>query len=438
LPEFLERDPETGLSSMRQALADLHALTGGSAASEESQAFCHGLVIVNILPNAGLLRLSSERSAMLRRDVAWRLTEMLRPQDSLYALEPWEWLALLPRLPSPASVPLAMLKMHRLFLQTTYPQYDGIDLQIRCGSAIAPEHGNDPQHLIQSARIAALNARAENDWSALYHLDMEKRSAHRAHLARKLQEALQQNELQLFLQPQVNLIDQHCIHAEALLRWWNTDEGAWWDPMKVVDLLEEIGMRPHFNQWLFQRAALYLARLAEAGQPIGISINLTANDLLDPEVPDLIEQALSTWRVSPERLTLEITETAAVQEGLEVEDVLFRLRNLQIRLSIDDFGTGHANMSYLQNMPVQEIKVDKRFVRFDDPRNREITRSILELAHKLGLEVVAEGVENEEILDFLQTLSCERLQGFLYSPALDLDTFLTWRQQHESERQNAA
>ena len=422
---------------MRQALADLRALIGGKVSSDDPQASCHGLVIVHILPNAGLLRLPSERASMLRRDVAWRLAGTLRTQDSLYALEPWEWLALLPNLPSPASVPLAMIKIHRLFLQATYPQYDGIELQIRCGSAIAPEHGNDPQHLIQSARIAALNAHMENDWSALYHPDMEQRSARRAHLAQRLQNALQQDELQLFLQPQVNLVDQHCNHAEALLRWWSPDDGKWMDPLQLVDLLEEMGLRPHFNQWLFQRGALYLARLAEAGQPIGISINLTANDLLDPEVPDLIEQALSTWRVSPERLMLEITETAAVQEGREVEDVLLRLRNLKIRLSIDDFGTGHANMSYLQHMPVQEIKVDKRFIQFDDPRNREITRSIMELAHKLGMEVVAEGVETEEILNFLRELSCDRLQGFLYSQALDLDAFLAWRQRHESERQHA-
>ncbi|MDR2165362.1 MAG: EAL domain-containing protein [Zoogloeaceae bacterium] len=433
MPDLPERDPEPGFSHIRQAIVDLAAL------QRKAPSGCHGLVIVTLPANAGLLRLSAEYAETLHRDIAWRLAGVLRARDQLYTLSPWEWLAILPSLPSPAAVSLAMLKMHRVFLQSAAqcPHRDP-DFQIACGAAACPEHGDDPQHLIQSARIAALNASAANDWSALYHFDMEQRSVHRARLIRQLQEALQKNELQLFLQPQIDLADQRCRHAEALLRWRQPGDG-WTNPARIVELLEEAGLRPHFNRWLFQQAALCLARFADVDRSFGLSINLTANDLLDPEVPDLIGQALATWRVSPERLTLEITETAAVREAREVENVLLRLRGLGIRLSIDDFGTGHANMSYLQRMPVQEIKVDKSFIASDTPRNREIARSIMELAHKLGLEVVAEGVETPEILDFLRELACERLQGFLYSPALPLEEFLSWRREfHASERADAA
>jgi EAL domain-containing protein (putative c-di-GMP-specific phosphodiesterase class I)/GGDEF domain-containing protein len=430
LSEFSGHDPGTGLPRLRKALANLVSLHQKSNASA-----CHGLVILSLQPNAALLRLAPEANERLRREVSWRLTGILREQDRLYVLGVWEWLAILPDLPSPASVSLAMLKLRRVFQQPTLKISDHeLDIQVVCGSAIYPDHGHDPQHLIQSARIAVLHASQRNEWSAMYQPDMEQASASHIDLSRKLRNALLEDRLQLFLQPQVNISDFHCCHAEVLLRW-RCPDGEWIDAAEAVKILEQSGLRPNFNRWLFQRVTLYLAQLRDAKKDVSISVNLTANDLLDPEVPDLIQQALSLRKLPTSALTLEITETAAIQESQEVEDVLRQLRAMNIRLSIDDFGTGYAGMAYLQRLPVQEIKVDQRFILplAESPRDQEITRSIIELAHKLGMQVVAEGVETPATQECLRQMNCERVQGFLYSRALPVEAFMDWLAAWESK-----
>jgi EAL domain-containing protein (putative c-di-GMP-specific phosphodiesterase class I)/GGDEF domain-containing protein len=420
----LDLDPGTGLPRLRRAIADLAQLR-----ATDDTGKCHGIVVLNLKPSAPLLRLSSESGELLRQEVSWRLVDVLRPNDRLYALGVREWLVILPSLPSPASVSLAMLRLNQVFHLPvlTHLGGEGVNLQPVCGGAVHPDHGNDPQHLVQSARIAALHASEQDEWSALYRPDMEHSSTERADLSRHLQHALLEGRLQLFLQPQVDLMDRRCRSAEALLRWQHPD-GYWIDPPVAVEILEQAGMRPDFNRWLFQRAALHLSRLREAQRETNISINLTAHDLLDPEVPDLLGQALATWNLSPRNLTLEITETTALQESRAVEDTLRRLGAMQVQLSIDDFGTGYAGMSYLQRLPVQEIKIDKRFIRSlpQSSRDLEITASIIELAHKLGVAVVAEGVESVAARDCLENMGCERIQGHLYSPALPLDDFMDW------------
>jgi EAL domain-containing protein (putative c-di-GMP-specific phosphodiesterase class I) len=165
-----------------------------------------------------------------------------------------------------------------------------------------------------------------------------------------------------------------------------------------------------------------------------LSVTLSANDLLDPEVPDLLAQALDTWNVDPSAIQLEITETSVVKDADSVSDVLLRLRQLGVSLSIDDFGTGFSGMSNLQILPVQEVKVDQSFIRniVDSKRDQEITESIIRLAHRLELQVVAEGVETRAAADLLAAMGCEWLQGFLYAPALPLEQFIAWYQTHEA------
>jgi EAL domain-containing protein (putative c-di-GMP-specific phosphodiesterase class I)/GGDEF domain-containing protein len=434
LAELPDRDPGTGLPRLMQALADLARLR-----QEIDNRICHGLVILSLQPNASLLRLTPETHEILRREVSWRLAGVLREQDRLYVLGSEEWLALLPRLPSPAAISLAMLKLHRVFHQPPL-EINGEELGIQaiCGAAICPDHGNDPQHLIQSARIAALHSNPKNEWASIYRHDMEQGNIQHVHLARKLNDALREDRLQLFLQPQVDIHDQCCRHAEALLRWQHPS-GEWINPAQTIEILEKSGLRPNFNRWLFQRAALYLSSLRDTHKDMNLSINLTANDLLDPEVPDLLAQALSTWNLPTDNLTLEITETVAVQESRAVEKVLRQLRAMNVRLSIDDFGTGYAGIAYLQHLPVQEIKIDKRFILplATSSRDQDITRSIIELAHKLNLQVVAEGVETPEALEYLQQMRCERIQGYLYSPALPMETFLDWLEAHQTTKTQA-
>ncbi|MDR1647460.1 MAG: GGDEF domain-containing phosphodiesterase [Zoogloeaceae bacterium] len=432
MPEFADHDAQTGLRGSRQAMADLAALLAQDAHGTGEVAH-HGVVTIALRQDAGLLRLSPEHTNTLRQHVTLRLASALRPQDQIYALTEREWLVLLPTLPSPASVQLAMLRMQRA-LHVEAPQFPGdpFEFLATCGGAFAPDHGDDPDHLLQSARIALWYADRMREPTALYHPGMEQDNVRRSRLLQHLQEALHKNELQLFLQPQLTLTDLSCRHAEALLRWSPPGESNEIEPQQIITLLEEIGQRARFNRWLFQRTAQYFAQLTDSGYPdVRLAVNLTARDLLDLELPDLVGQSLALWRVPPERLTLEITETAAVQETRETCIVMQRLRTLGCRLSIDDFGSGYANMAWLQRMPVQEIKIDKRFIQSTRPRDQKITRAIADLAHTLGVDVIAEGVETPETLEFVRSIGCTRLQGFLYGQAMDLERFRAFLQQEQ-------
>ena len=193
-------------------------------------------------------------------------------------------------------------------------------------------------------------------------------------------------------------------------------------------------MRQTFNRWLLHQATQIQLQLAEQGIDIVLSINLSANDLLDIELPDMIGQVLATWDIAPDRILLEITETIMVDESWQVLDVLNRMRKLGLHLSIDDFGTGYAGLSYLQRLPVQEVKIDQMFVRqaAESEKAREIITSIIQLATKLNMSVIAEGVETTEILGILSALGCRFAQGYLFSKALPMPAFIDWWQENQT------
>lgn len=411
------------LPRLRQALADLARLEREADASR-----CLGLIVFGLAREAALLRLAPEAVARLSMQITERLRAALRPVDRIYKLGEWEWLVVLPNLPSSAPVHLAMLKFRRVFYQPPLA-IGGVEVGLNavCGAALSPEHGDDPLHLVQSARIAALTASHSGDWVAVYDPVMERDSVQQNSLVAELQRDLADNALALFLQPQVDVVTGRCTSAEALLRW-QRQNGEWVQPPLTVATVERGGLRHAFNRWLFQTAAATLAQLRDAGVAVDLSINITANDLLDPEIPDLLAQALSLWRLPAARLCLEITETVAVEESQGVTDVLLRLRGQGIRLAIDDFGTGYAGMSYLQHLPVHEVKIDRRFVDpiADSPRDREIIRSITGLARTLGLRIVAEGVETQAVMDLLGELGCSAAQGYLHSRALPVPDFIAW------------
>jgi EAL domain-containing protein (putative c-di-GMP-specific phosphodiesterase class I) len=250
----------------------------------------------------------------------------------------------------------------------------------------------------------------------------------------ELRQALNNNQgLALYLQPQINIANGQCTGAEALLRWQRSS-GEWIAPPRILDAIDRLGMRQTFNRWLLHQATQIQLQLAEQGIDIVLSINLSANDLLDIELPDMIGQVLATWDIAPDRILLEITETIMVDESWQVLDVLNRMRKLGLHLSIDDFGTGYAGLSYLQRLPVQEVKIDQMFVRqaAESEKAREIITSIIQLATKLNMSVIAEGVETTEILGILSALGCRFAQGYLFSKALPMPAFIDWWQENQT------
>ena len=414
----------SSLPCFSDALVDIAALARG--AEEELL----GVIAFAVIVEPMLIRLCPESTQRLNLEIVHRLSSRLRATDILYSMGSWEWLTVLPEMRSTAVLTLAMLRLRRAFEEQPL-SVDGVEFSLRtvCGAAFYPDDGDDALHLIQSARIACLQANRLDGGSLFYNRNMENTDESLQMLDRELSAAFNHGSgLELYLQPQIDVSSQACLSAEALLRW-QRDSGEWVAPPTVLMAIERQGLRHRFNRWLFQRASEICDSLVQANIHITIAINLSANDLHDPEIPELLAQALATWEIKPSSVQIEITETVMVEETKGVMDVLQRIRNLGISLSIDDFGTGFSGMSYLKNLPVQEVKIDQLFIRHivDSPKDREIADSIIQLAHRLGMEVVAEGVETAEAAAIVSDMGCNRLQGWLYSKALALPDFILWQ-----------
>jgi len=425
-PSSIDIDPFTGLHKLPQALADISLL-----ARQQPGTQALGIVSLFVPPSPALYRITPEAGHHLRATLSQRVIQALRKQDRLYSVSKWEWLILLPELVSAAPLTLAMMKV-RTTLGDSFETLDGDHLQLDafCGGSVWPDDGDDPIHLAQSARIARLHAANSGSGALCYQRHMDKTEAGQTRFQTALQQALsgsQENPMSLHLQPQVDLTSGLCSGAEALLRWQHADGNAV-PPHHIIAALEKLGLRHSFTRWLLNQSMQCISALTEAGIDIPLSVNLSARDLLDVELPDLVMQALAIWEIPAHRLLLEITETMMVEETPQVTEVLRRLRQLGLTLAIDDFGTGYAGMSYLQRLPVEEVKIDQRFVRqaVGTKRDREIIASIIQLSHRLSLKVVAEGVESQETADMLWSLGCETGQGNHFSPALSLEDFIRW------------
>ena len=294
----------------------------------------------------------------------------------------------------------------------------------RLGIALAPSHGRNADALMRFAQAAAQDG-GEESGVVLFDPARHLSSLHHASIEVGLRAALEGNELALFYQPQMDLVNWRVDHVEALLRWPAHPTVS---PALVVEVAERGGCLDALTRWVINTALRQRRQFALAGHDLGVGINLAPANLGDPELPDFVAAALATWDARPGQLTLEITEGTLIRDPEAVADNLARLRRLGVRLSIDDFGTGYASLAYLKRLPAVELKIDQMFVRglLRDAQDRRIVRSVLDLAAHFGLEVVAEGVEDRATLDALAGLGCRRIQGYWLSPALEGEALLAW------------
>lgn len=406
-----EFDERSGLPNLRQAIAVLD-----NAVAEGKPGEHVAVVVLRIEVGPVLLRMPAALSRRLLRQMVGRVHRALRPRDTLYLGAEWELVVVLPALANAPHVTLAMTRLLHLF-DAAFPIL-GREYRLTpvAGAALFPEGGRDAETLLQGARLALHEAQRNGERSEIFRPEMDHSAARYAAIEQGFLQALRDDRLELYLQPQVDASTGACMHAEALLRWQHA-AGETVAPQFIVEIAEEAGVSPQFSRWLVTRAARTLAEFALEGIPLRLSINLTANDLRDEELPDMIEQALTIWNVPADRLTLELTESAMISDEQHSLGILYRLRDLGCRLAVDDFGTGYSSMAYLRQLPLNELKIDQLFVRRMDesPQDREIVRSMIQLAQGLRLEVVAEGVETKGTWTLLSEYGCQRVQGYYFS-----------------------
>jgi len=357
-----------------------------------------------------------------------QLSGLLRPQDKAYLGHEGEWLLLLHNVTSMAQPVLAASHIRRAFAEPLVMAGGrNLVLDVAIGASMMPEHGRHPEDVIQAARLARRSLRVSNESFAMFDDAMKQAWQQRHELSEELRLALRQESLMLYLQPQINMASGQCFGAELLLRWQRTN-GARVRPELVIEIIEENGWRSVFTDWLIRTALRFSAELDAAGVDIALSLNLTAGDLLDTDLPELVAQCLETWRLPASRFTFELTESAMMGDRDRGLAVMQKLRALGIRLALDDFGTGYSSLSYLATLPLNEIKIDRSFVvgMTDSAEGLRIVRAIIDLTHDLGMRSLAEGVETLAQHEHLFALGCNDAQGFLYGRALPLGEFVNW------------
>ncbi|MDH5515013.1 MAG: bifunctional diguanylate cyclase/phosphodiesterase [Gammaproteobacteria bacterium] len=299
-----------------------------------------------------------------------------------------------------------------------------ITLDASMGVSIYPDHGTRPSDLMKCADVAMYVAKRNKLAVSVYNSQNNPYDQGHLELTRDLRTAIKRNDIDLYLQPKVDMRSGTLIGAEALARWRHPVQGDV-PPSKFVPILEQTGLIKEFALQVLEKAVRYCKQCERAGYEISVAVNLSVHNLRDETLPDQVEDILARHDLDSSRLTLEITESAVMDDYMKSIEVLGELSDMGIELSIDDFGTGYSSLGYLKRMPVQQLKIDRSFVG-DMIMSRDdavIVRSTIDLAHNLGLKTVAEGVETEAVLAVLSEMGCDMAQGYLISRPLPMEEF---------------
>ena len=306
-------------------------------------------------------------------------------------------------------------------------QLNSVDVSVDAsvGVAFAPRHGTTCDDLVRHADVAMYASKASRGMVTVYDDAIDHNDPSRLGLVAELRDAISAGDLQVYYQPKVSLVERTSrLSVEALARWPHPTRG-FVPPDEFIAIAEQTGLIAPLTEWVVAAALRQCRSWLDEGLDVNVSVNVSARMLRDAKLPGHLAAALEAARVPASRLTLEITETAIMDDVEHTVDILWQLRRSGVRLSIDDLGVGQSSLAYLKRLPVHEVKIDKSFVlnMIDDPADDAIVCAVVGLAHRLGMTIVAEGVETELIRDRLREIGCDIAQGYWYSrpiPAADI------------------
>jgi len=306
---------------------------------------------------------------------------------------------------------------------------DGRDVAISCsvGIVLYPD-GGDHRKLIARAEAAMFAAKhAGGSTCRFYAPEMDANVQEQLDLLRDLRQALERNEMELYYQPKIDAHTGKVTAAEALLRWKHSTRG-FVSPGIFIPVAERFRLIGSISDWVIEEACRQARQWRESGLRMRVAINLSAQQMRQPDLVQSIENALDRHRIHPSLITCEITESVAMEDTQATQDTFRRLGELGVHLSIDDFGTGYSSLSYLRKLPAAELKIDRSFVTDVEtsPDARAIVDAVVKLAHALGLRVVAEGVENTRQQQILVEMGCDELQGYLFARPMTARALLLW------------
>jgi diguanylate cyclase (GGDEF)-like protein len=349
-----------------------------------------------------------------------------RESDTVARLGGDEFALLLPTQGADA----ALMVARRLLTAIEVPivlQGQPVDVGASIGIAACPEHGVDVGEIMSRADIAMYVAKQANSGVALFESRFEHSAEHGLSLMSELRQAVERDEFTLHYQPKVTLADEQCNAVEVLVRWQHPTRGMV-PPDQFVPFAERTGYIKAITRWVLEHACAQLSQWQRSGIVLCACVNISTHDLIHQNLPELVTQILRKHNLSAASLCLEITESLIMEDPTNALAALESLHRLGVRLSIDDFGTGYSSLAYLKKLPVQELKIDRSFVMnmAGDLDDAAIVRSTIELAHNMGLRVVAEGIETVEIYQQLRALGCDEAQGYFMSRPLPAQQIEPW------------
>jgi len=360
------------------------------------------------------------------QQAATQIRSYLGSPYTLARLETDKFLAILPGLASGDATDIADELIANLGVGVALPDVL-VTLHPRIGIAVYPDHGEHRHKLLHRATIAGSREDQSEQPIGVYRHGDDERLLRRMTLLQDLRRATRLQELKLYYQPKVVVADGSICGAEALVRWDHPTFG-WLGPNEFIPILEQSGKISILTRWVLATSVCEFARWQKDCLDLTLSVNFSTQDLLDNDLPWFVQDVLQEADVAPQSLIVEITEEAMVRNFAQATTVLRRLRELGIKISIDDFGTGYSSLAQLKNLPVDEIKIDRSFFSQlpDNSADVAIVRAAIDLAHSLGLECVAEGIENGAAFRWIRENGVDRAQGFYFGEPVPSESFGRW------------
>ncbi|HBA08977.1 MAG TPA: GGDEF domain-containing protein [Methylotenera mobilis] len=362
--------------------------------------------------------------------VSIRISQVFRKDNDVVArISGDEFAVLLPATNADVAMNIAQ-KLLQAFEKPIQLDDNFVDITAGIGIANYPAHSNQIEQLLSFAEIAMQVSKAKKCGPVVFDPSFDAGSNVNLTLASELKNSIQNNELMLFVQPKIDLKSRVVTSVEALIRWKHPTRGMVF-PDQFIPFAEQTGLIREITLWMIAEASKVSAQWLEKGISIPIAVNISARDLIDSDFPNKVSEILKSMGSNTSLISLEVTESSIMDDPHRAKQTLLHLSEMGIKLAIDDFGTGYSSLSYLKELPVSELKIDKSFVMHieDNLNDRIIVSSTIELAHNMGLHVVAEGIENIKVWKFLQEMNCDYGQGYYMSRPIPVSDFEAWHQQ---------
>ena len=365
---------------------------------------------------------------VLLKQVAFRLRNQLHIDDTVARLGGDEFAIVLTSALDANAVAMTARRILNSLQQPFVVEGQVLEVGASIGIALYPQHGSDARTLMRRADVAMYATKQSNAGFTFHERDeQESRVPDQLSLVVEMRSAIERNEFELYYQPKRHLRSGLITRVEVLIRWNHPTRGLLL-PVSFVPIAERTGLIKPMTDWILDKALQQCREWQDAGAPIHVAVNVSAKSLLEETLPSKVQAVLDKWKVDPRFLKIEITESSIMADPAHALAIMSMLQSMGVRLSVDDFGTGYSSLTHLRELPIDEIKIDKSFVMgmLSSDADAAIVRTVIDLAHNLGKQVCAEGVEDAETLLCLEEMGCDLAQGYFISRPVPAAALMTW------------